>query len=45
MLQDARLHPEMHPDLVVRVSGYSSVFVRLGESIQDEIMTRTMVST
>jgi len=45
MLKEARVHPELHPDLVVRVSGYSSVFVRLGEPIQDEIITRTMVST
>lgn len=45
MLKEARMHPELHPDLVVRVSGYSSVFVRLGEPIQDEIITRTMVRT
>lgn len=42
MLKDARIHPEQHPDLVMRVSGYSSVFVRLGESIQDEIISRTV---
>lgn len=45
MLQAAREHPDQHPDLIVRVSGYSSVFVRLGEAIQDEIIARAMVST
>jgi pyruvate-formate lyase len=45
LLKDARIHPERHSNLVVRVSGYSSVFVRLGESIQDEIISRTMVGT
>jgi formate C-acetyltransferase len=40
-LTEARAHPERHPDLVVRVSGYSSVFVRLPEAIQDEIIDRT----
>jgi formate C-acetyltransferase len=43
MLNDARVHPERHPDLVVRVSGYSSVFVRLAEPIQDEIIARTVL--
>jgi len=41
VLEDARRHPDRHPDLVVRVSGFSSVFVRLSESIQDEIIART----
>lgn len=41
MLEDARRHPELHPDLVVRVSGYSSYFTVLAESIQDEIVART----
>jgi pyruvate-formate lyase len=43
-LRDARRHPERHPDLVVRVSGYSSVFVRLAEPIQDEIISRSVSS-
>ncbi len=43
MLKDARAHPERHPDLVVRVSGYSSRFVRLAEPIQDEIIGRAVV--
>jgi formate C-acetyltransferase len=44
MLREARCHPERHPDLVVRVSGYSSVFVRLAEPIQDEIIARSVSS-
>lgn len=43
MLEEARAHPERHPDLVVRVSGYSSFFVRLAGPIQDEIIARTVV--
>lgn len=42
MLKEARAHPERHPDLVVRVSGYSSRFVRLAEPIQDEIIARSV---
>lgn len=45
LLKDARIHPEQHPDLVIRVSGYSSHFVRLAEPIQDEIIARTVVKT
>ena len=44
MLKAARVHPELYPDLVVRVSGYSSPFVRLAEPIQDEIIARTVVN-
>lgn len=45
VLLDARVHPERHPDLVVRVSGYSASFVRLAGAIQDEIIARTAVRT
>ncbi|MEI6518752.1 MAG: pyruvate formate lyase family protein [bacterium] len=44
ILKDARKHPELYPDLIVRVSGYSSQFIRLSESIQDEIIARTIVN-
>jgi formate C-acetyltransferase len=44
MLREARVHPERHPDLVVRVSGYSSLFVRLAGPIQDEIIARTEIN-
>jgi len=40
-LRCARLHPEQYRDLIVRVAGYSDYFCNLGESLQDEIITRT----
>ena len=44
-LQEARRHPERHPDLVVRVSGYSAYFNTLSEEVQDEVIERTLVET
>jgi pyruvate formate-lyase/glycerol dehydratase family glycyl radical enzyme len=40
-LQDAKMHPELHRDLIVRVAGYSDYFCNLSESLQDEIISRT----
>ena len=40
-MEDAQVHPEEHSDLVVRVAGYSAYFIRLPESIQNEVMERT----
>ncbi len=40
-LRDAKLYPAQHRDLIVRVAGYSDYFCNLGESLQDEIITRT----
>lgn len=40
-LRAAQEHPEEHADLIVRVSGYSAYFTRLGRSIQDDIINRT----
>ena len=40
-LIDAKLHPEQHQDLVVRVSGFSAYFVMLSSTLQDEIIERT----
>ena len=40
-MEDAKRHPEAHSDLVVRVAGYSAYFIRLPESIQNEVMDRT----
>jgi pyruvate formate-lyase/glycerol dehydratase family glycyl radical enzyme len=40
-LQDAQVHPERYPDLVVRVSGYCAYFTDLGRSIQNDIISRT----
>lgn len=37
---DAKVHPEDHSELVVRVAGYSAYFTRLPGSIQDEVIER-----
>ena len=41
-LQDARLHPEAHGDLVVRIAGLSALFIRLKPEVQEEMISRTM---
>lgn len=38
---DAKEHPEEHPELVVRVAGYSAYFTRLTDGIQNEVINRT----
>ncbi|CCO23631.1 choline trimethylamine-lyase [Maridesulfovibrio hydrothermalis] len=43
-LLDAQKHPEKYRDLVVRVAGYSAFFVELCKDVQDEIISRTMLS-
>jgi len=40
-LRDAKVHPENHRDLVVRVAGFSAFFTKLHVGIQDEIIART----
>ena len=40
-LEDARIHPEAHRDLLVRIGGYSDYFVRLTSTLQQEIIDRT----
>ncbi|MBQ8307046.1 MAG: hypothetical protein IJX90_12620 [Blautia sp.] len=40
-MEDAKVKPEEHPDLVVRVAGYSAYFTRLSGMIQDEVINRT----
>ena len=37
---DAKEHPEDHPELIVRVAGYSAYFTRLTPGIQDEVINR-----
>ena len=37
----ARIHPERHRDLIVRVAGYSDYFCDLSDALQDEIIART----
>ena len=40
-LEEAKLHPELYRDLIVRVAGYSDYFVRLSEPLQDFVIERT----
>lgn len=40
-LLDAQANPEKHPDLLVRVAGYSAYFVDLSKGLQDSIIART----
>jgi pyruvate-formate lyase len=40
-LLDAKVHPEEHRDLVVRVGGFSAYFVMLSPEIQDDIIYRS----
>jgi formate C-acetyltransferase len=39
--EDARKHPERHPELLVRVSGYTAYFKDLNPQMQQEIIDRT----
>ena len=39
-LLDARIHPERHGDLIVRVGGYSARFVNLSAELQNDIINR-----
>jgi len=40
-LEDAKIHPENHRDLIVRIGGYSDYFTRLSPVLQQEIIDRT----
>jgi len=42
VLEDAQKHPENYPDLIVRVSGFSAIFVNLDKDVQDELLSRTL---
>ncbi len=39
-LRDAQIHPEAHRDLMVRITGYSAVFIDMCKNAQDEIIRR-----
>ena len=40
-MEDAKVRPEEHSELIVRVAGYSAYFTRLPVSIQDEVINRS----
>lgn len=40
-LLDAKIHPEKHRSLTIRVAGYTAYFVELAGKLQDEIIERT----
>jgi len=43
-LLDAKIHPENHKNLIVRICGLSAYFVALTNEVQDEIIARNMYS-
>ncbi|MCP5059093.1 MAG: hypothetical protein GY937_20505 [bacterium] len=42
VLLDAKVHPERHRDLVVRISGYSAYFNDLTDAMKDDIIARAL---
>ena len=40
-MEDAKVNPDDHSELIVRVAGYSAYFTRLPGSIQDEVINRS----
>ncbi|MGG5372150.1 pyruvate formate lyase family protein [Enterococcus sp. AZ196] len=42
ILEDAQKHPEKYPNLIVRVSGFSAIFVNLDKDVQDELLSRIL---
>jgi len=41
-LRDAQVHPEKYPDLSVKVTGYSALFIDIARSLQEDIIARTV---
>jgi formate C-acetyltransferase len=39
-LRDAKVHPENHRDLIVRIGGFSAYFTQLSAGIQDDVIDR-----
>jgi pyruvate formate-lyase/glycerol dehydratase family glycyl radical enzyme len=44
-LEDAKVNPMKHRDLIVRVAGYSAYFIELDPFVQDEVIARTEYSS
>jgi len=44
-LEDAKVNPLQHRDLIVRVAGYSAYFIELDPFVQDEVIARTEFSS
>jgi formate C-acetyltransferase len=40
-LEDAKIHPQKHQDLIVRVAGFCATFIELDDKLQNEVISRT----
>jgi pyruvate formate-lyase/glycerol dehydratase family glycyl radical enzyme len=40
-LKDAKVHPDNHRDLIVRIGGFSAYFTQLSPQIQDDVINRS----